>query len=72
MRESTGEEERADVPVRLPLRSFHLQDAQATTIPYRLDDYLMLVDWTGRAIRSDKRGFIDHRPADHATFEHRC
>jgi len=27
-------------------------------IPYLLMDYLELVDWTGRAIRNDKKGFI--------------
>jgi hypothetical protein len=27
-------------------------------IPYLLMDYLELVDWTGRAIRDDKAGFI--------------
>lgn len=27
-------------------------------LPFRLEDYLELVDWTGRAIRDDKRGSI--------------
>ena len=29
-----------------------------TTLPYTLHGYLELVDWTGRAIRDDKKGFI--------------
>ena len=28
-------------------------------LPYRLTDYVELVDWTGRQIRPDKRGSID-------------
>ena len=27
-------------------------------IPFSLEDYLTLVDWSGRIIREDKRGFI--------------
>ena len=27
-------------------------------IPFKADDYIELVDWTGRIIRSDKRGAI--------------
>jgi len=33
-------------------------------IPFRLSDYLELVDWSGRIIREDKRGYIpDNLPA---------
>ncbi len=28
-------------------------------LPFRLTDYLELVDWTGRVIREDKRGAIN-------------
>ncbi len=32
-------------------------------LPFRLSDYLVLVDWTGRAILENKRGYIPgHRP----------
>jgi hypothetical protein len=33
-------------------------DAEGQGIPFTLSDYLELVDWSGRAIRSDKRGYI--------------
>ncbi|MFT6985146.1 MAG: REP element-mobilizing transposase RayT [Psychromonas sp.] len=36
-------------------------NAQPQGIPYALIDYLELVDWTGRAIRSDKRGVISNK-----------
>jgi hypothetical protein len=29
-------------------------------LPFRLQDYLELVDWTGRQLRDDKRGSIDN------------
>lgn len=39
----------------LPCRS----EANGVGIPFGLREYLHLVDWTGRAIRSDKNGSID-------------
>ena len=43
----------------IPLRRFSDEGQGAeSSIPYSLRDYLALVDWTGRAIRAGKRGFI--------------
>ncbi|MDH5178076.1 MAG: transposase [Gammaproteobacteria bacterium] len=36
----------------------HPRKAMPAGIPFRLDDYLALVDWTGRILREDKRGAI--------------
>jgi REP element-mobilizing transposase RayT len=41
------------------LESFVGIQEQTIGIPFRLKDYLDLVDWTGRLIRPDKRGKID-------------
>jgi REP element-mobilizing transposase RayT len=38
----------------------HAQQDSSRGIPLKLQDYIELVDWTGRAIREDKRGYIDH------------
>jgi hypothetical protein len=46
--------------VKVPLRAF-LSATRANAIPYSFDDYLELVDWTGRTVRADKRGAIDDR-----------
>jgi hypothetical protein len=35
-------------------------DAPQSGILFSFDDYLALVDWTGRIIRDDKRGYIDN------------
>jgi len=43
-----------------PFVGYPRQDMPAG-LPFRLQDYLELVDWTGRQIRSDKRGSIDQR-----------
>jgi hypothetical protein len=49
----------------LPQAALMPYDATAQTpwaVPFSFEDYLELVDWTGRAILSDKRG---HIPAGH-------
>lgn len=37
---------------------------QTIGIPFKLKDYLALVDWTGRILRPDKRGVIDQNEPD--------
>jgi len=41
-----------------PLMPFDATGRTPWAIPFDFRDYLELVDWTGRAIRPDKRGFI--------------
>jgi putative transposase len=41
-------------PLLLPFAN----QGESDGLPYAFADYLMLVDWTGRAIRADKRGHI--------------
>jgi REP element-mobilizing transposase RayT len=61
LRESASQEERTeDGTVSIPLKPFSPSDA-AHAIPYSLYHYIELVDWTGRAIRDDKRGAIDSK-----------
>jgi len=47
-------------PQPSPLSSFigSLPQDKHQGIPFELTDYLSLVDWTGRDIRTDKRGYI--------------
>ena len=40
------------------LSLFQSQSRADGNIPFRLEDYLTLVDWSGRAIRADKPGYI--------------
>lgn len=50
-----------DAESKVPLRPFRGAGADINVIPYPFDEYLQLVDWTGRIVRPDKRGFIDER-----------
>ena len=42
----------------MPFAGYPRQDSPKG-LPFRLTDYLELVDWTGRILREDKRGAID-------------
>ena len=45
-------------PKLLPFIEAEHKDKNLTALPFSLQDYIDLVDWTGRCIRDDKRGFI--------------
>jgi REP element-mobilizing transposase RayT len=53
---ASEEQERVKVPLQ-PLRQSVTSDR--VSIPFGLRSYLELLDWSGRAIRHNKRGFID-------------
>ena len=52
-----GEAQLAELPLQ-PLMPFDATGRMAAAIPFAFDDYLELVDATGRVIREDKRGYI--------------
>jgi len=58
--EYTSIKERIDKPENNHLRAFSDIADDHQGIPYKLKDYLELVDWAGRAVRQGKRGFIAH------------
>ena len=45
-------------PALLPFSETQREDATAPALPYTLKDYLEVSDWTGRVVRSDKKGHI--------------
>jgi hypothetical protein len=42
----------------LPFTGYVPHGWPSSGLPFKLFDYLVLVEWTGRCVRSDKRGFI--------------
>ena len=54
----TMAETSSDTAVQPLLKPFNPTTQSLVSIGYDLHDYLELVDYTGRAIRDDKRGFI--------------
>lgn len=59
----TSIQERILQPAESCLRPFAEQDDDDTGIPFGLKDYLELVDWGGREIKHNKRGYIpNHVP----------
>jgi hypothetical protein len=46
---------------KVPLMPFDATARTPWAVPFAFEDYLELVDWTGRALRSDKRGRIEAR-----------
>jgi len=56
--EFTSIKERIDHPRSPNLRPFSNTADDAQGIPYSRSDYLELIDWAGRVVRSDKRGSI--------------
>lgn len=52
------EEDRAAQPEQLHPFAGNPREDMPKGLPFRLDDYLELVDWTGRQLRDNKRGAI--------------
>ena len=49
---------RHPAPRLMPFRAGSGHDEREAFLPFALKDYIELVDWTGRIVRQDKKGFI--------------
>ena len=54
----TSIQQRIIYPDKQHLMAFKDSGSSNNVIPYRYSDYLQLVDWAGRSISGDKKGFI--------------
>jgi hypothetical protein len=52
---------RQDGPALMAFGEAERKDQGKALLPFTLKDYLELADWSGRAIRADKRGYINPR-----------
>ncbi|MGD8913626.1 MAG: hypothetical protein PVJ68_12925 [Candidatus Thiodiazotropha sp.] len=62
-KQNPGNSDKPDTPSGLLLFAGYPRKNMPKGLPFRLKDYLELVDWTGRAFLKNKRGYIaDHQP----------
>ncbi|MEW8417121.1 MAG: transposase, partial [Candidatus Thiodiazotropha endolucinida] len=62
-KKNSGRAKESNTPNGLLPFAGYLRKNMPKGLPFRLKDYLELVDWTGRAILENKRGYIpDHQP----------
>ena len=50
-----------ETPALMAFAESETEEQPMALLPFRLKDYLEVVDWTGREQRSDKKGFVDYK-----------
>ena len=53
--------EKSNTPRLMPFSEVINQQQDFAALPFNLKDCIDLVDWTGRCVRKDKRGFIEEQ-----------